>query len=108
MARNSIHVGDTPLLSYTIKDGDDDIADAYDDLANASSLQLIISAPSGGTGGTVTATVPTGEDSVLTYQCLTTTFDVAGTWQVQAKVQFDSGTIQFFSDIDEFEVHDTL
>jgi hypothetical protein len=105
--RDQIHVGDTPLMQYTIKDGDDDVADAYDDLNDATVLELTFNAPTGGTGGTVTASVPTGEDSVLEYQCEIGTFDAAGTWQVQARVQWGTA-IQFYTDLDEFEVHSTL
>lgn len=105
MVRDSLHVGGTPLLRYTIKDGDQDIADAYNPLSDASLIELRITAPTGGTSVTVTPVVPTGEDSVVEYQTLTSTFDVEGGWDVQAKVEYSSGAVRFLSDLDKFTVH---
>lgn len=108
MARDEIHIGGTPILRYTIKDGDQSIADAYNPLSDASLLEFRIVAPTGGTSVTVTPVIPTGEDSVLEYQTLLATFDVAGEWQVQAKVEYSGGLVRFFSDLDTFTVHDVI
>lgn len=106
MARDSIHVGGTPVLRYTINDGDQTIADAYNPLQDATLIELRLVAPTGGTTATVSPVIPSGEDSVIEYQALVGTFDVAGEWSVQAKIEFSSGLVRFFSDLDTFTVHD--
>jgi hypothetical protein len=84
--RKHIRVGDTPLLTYTIKDGDDEV-----DISGASTLELRLVAPSGGTTATVTPVVPSGSNTKLQYQSTTSTFDAAGSWGIAARISWSGG-----------------
>jgi len=87
-SRKHIRAGDTPLLTYTIKDGDDEV-----DISGNSSLELRLTAPSGGTSATVTPVIPSGETAVLQYQSVAGTFDALGDWIIAARISWAGGRV---------------
>lgn len=99
---DEIHVGDTPLLQYTVYDGDDRVN--LDD-EPPDTMEMRLTAPATGTSATVSAVRPTGTTYDVAYQTATTTFDAAGKWQVSVRITW--GARRFEAELDQFEVHES-
>lgn len=95
---SEIHVGDIgTIFRITIKDGD-----AIVDVSSVDSKIIYLQKPSG-TTLTKTATLYTnGTDGVIQCVAENGDLDEAGTWQIQAKIDF--GTDVFNTNIDKFKV----
>ena len=103
MARNEIRIGDEgTIVERTIKDQ----TGAVVNLAGATSLQFHFQKPNG-TDVTVAAILSTnGSDGKMQYTSTSSTWDQAGRWQGQAKIQ--AGGVSLKSDIWEFHVYPNL
>lgn len=99
MAANEIHVGDTPRVTLTFKDGASVV-----DISGASTKEIWFRDSAGAAiklSGTFTTD---GTDGKLYVDCSTTTFDVAAdTWEVQGYIV--TATDTWHSDKTVFEVH---
>jgi len=100
---DTIHVGDTPFLQYTVYDGSDKV-NITDDPPSAIALRL--NAPSGGTSATVVGVTVSGDDYAVGYQTGTGTFDWAGQWRISVRITWAGGR-RFESEVDVFEVHES-
>jgi hypothetical protein len=100
MAANEIHVGDIgTTFEITMYDGD-----AIVNLSGANTLQMFFLKPDGSTTLTKTATLVTdGTDGKLKYVTVANDLDTAGTWKIQARIQFDASN-DWKSDISKFKV----
>lgn len=98
------HVGDIgTAFILTIKDQDDNIQN----VANASSLQIIFLKPDGATKLTKTATLHTdGTDGKVQYVTVAGDLDQSGTWKVQSRVVI--GGADWMSSVSKFKVASNL
>jgi len=86
--RDKIRVGSTPTLRYTIKDGDDEL-----DLTLATLLEGKLVPPSGGSASSPTPVAISGETAVVDIVTTTSSFDVAGEWEVAVRVTFPGSKV---------------
>lgn len=96
--RDRIRVGSTPTLRYTLKDGDDEV-----DLTLATLLEGKLVPPSGGSSSTPTPVQVSGELSVVDIPTTTSSFDIAGEWEVAVRVTFPGSKIYEFT-VDKIHV----
>lgn len=95
------HVGETPILRFTVRDQDDAVVDVSS--ASGAGTKLVLMRKPDGTILSKTATfTTTGTDGKVQYQVLTSDFDAQGEWEVQAKVIITAGT--FYSPEERFDV----
>lgn len=95
---SEIHVGDIgTIFRITIKDGD-----AIVDVSSVDSKVIYLQKPTGTTLTKNASLYTNGTDGVI--QCVSESGDLdeAGTWQIQAKIDF--GTDVFNTNIDKFKV----
>lgn len=102
MAKDEIHVGDTPTLEHTIRDGS-----VIVDISSATTNQIILLKPDGTTKLTKAGSFTTnGTDGKTDYTAITSDLDVKGTWKTQAFIVLSDGT--WHTDIKEFNVFPNL
>jgi hypothetical protein len=95
---SEIHVGDIgTIFRITIKDGDSIV-----DVSNVDSKIIYLQKPSGTTLQKTATFYTNGTDGIIQYVVSDGDLDEAGTWQIQAKVDF--GTDVFNTNIDKFKV----
>lgn len=99
---SEIHVGDIgTVFRVTIKDGADIV-----DVSNVDSKLLFFQKPDG-TLLTKEATLYSdGLDGIIEYTTQSGDLDQAGTWQIQAKIEF--GTDVFYTNIEKIKVYRNL
>lgn len=95
---SEIHVGDVgTIFRVTIKDGDSVV-----DVSNVDSKTIYLQKPDGSNLTKVASYYTNGTDGIIQYVSQTGDLDQAGTWQIQAKIDF--GTDIFNTNIEKFKV----
>ena len=99
---SEIHVGDIgTVFRITIKDGADIV-----DISNVDSKLVFFQKPDGTTLSRTATLYTDGLDGILQYVTQDGDLDQAGTWQIQAKIDF--GTDVFYTNIEKFKVYRNL
>jgi len=95
---SEIHVGDIgTIFRITIKDGD-----AIVDVSNVDSKIIYLQKPDASTLAKTASLYTDGTDGIIQYVSEAGDLDQAGTWQIQAKIDF--GTDVFNTNIEKFKV----
>ena len=95
---SEIHVGDVgTIFRVTIKDGDSIV-----DVSNVDSKTIYLQKPIGATLTKTAVYYTDGTDGIIQYVTEDGDLDQAGTWQIQAKIDF--GTDVFNTNIEKFKV----
>ena len=103
MSANEIHVGDIgTVFELTIMDGPSVVDISLATLANC----IILKAPDDGKLTKTGVFVTDGTDGKVKYTTVANDLDEAGSWSIQAKIVL--GTLQWYSSIENFNVHSNL
>ena len=95
---SEIHVGDIgTILRVTIYDGTEIV-----DVSNVDSKTIYLQKPTGETLTKTAVYYTDGTDGIIQYVTESGDLDQAGTWQIQAKIDF--GTDVFNTNIEKFKV----
>jgi hypothetical protein len=95
---SEIHVGDIgTILRVTIYDGTEIV-----DVSNVDSKTIYLQKPTGATLTKTAVYYTDGTDGIIQYVTEDGDLDQAGTWQIQAKIDF--GTDVFNTNIEKFKV----
>ena len=96
---SEIHVGDIgTIFRITIKDGTSIV-----DVSSVDSKIIYLQKPDGNTLIKNATLYTDGTDGIIQYVTESGDLDQAGTWQIQAKIDF--GTDVFSTNIDKFKVY---
>ena len=95
---SEIHVGDIgTILRITVYDGTDIV-----DVSNVDSMTIYLQKPTGATLTKTAVYYTDGTDGIIQYVTESGDLDQAGTWQIQAKIDFGSDV--FNTSIEKFKV----
>ena len=102
MSANEVHIGDTPTVTLTFKDGTSVV-----DISGVSTKEVWFADPTGTKVAYSGVFTTDGSDGKLYHTCSVTNIDVAGDWQVQGYV-VTAGGAEWHSDVKDMKVYANL